>query len=104
MQYDPKNFADLANTPMGKDIWGVLTEHDNIIRLETATDLRCPAVEGVARELVRRFGDDVRQRRVKQMIGHMTRQILEARGFRLDAQLVKVKTSDLFSTGSRYTR
>lgn len=102
--YDAKHFADVANSPLGQDIWKFLNEHDNVIRLETATELRSPAVEGVALGLTSLFGAQVQVPRVKQMIGHMTRQILEARGWRLEAQLVKVKTGNLFSTGSRYTR
>lgn len=104
MNYDAKHFADLANSPLGQELWKFLNEHDNVIRLETATELRSPAVEGVALGLVSRFGAQVRVPRVKQMIGHMTRQVLEARGWRLEAQLVKVRTGNLFSTGSRYTR
>ncbi|MBV5305129.1 MAG: zinc ribbon domain-containing protein [Desulfobulbaceae bacterium] len=103
MEYYPGKFSDLACLTLGKDLWNFLNQQDNIIRMETAIDLGKPAVEAVARELVEKFGDDVRVDRVKQLIGHMVRQIMESRGFQLDAQNVKVlQDRRLFKKASRY--
>jgi len=38
------------------------------------------------------------------MIGHMTRQVMEARGFAIDAQGVRVRTGGLFVRATRYKR
>jgi hypothetical protein len=103
-EYKPGRFSDVAGSSLGREIWVLLNEHDNLVRMDTASELGRPAVEPLATRLVERFGDSVRERRVKQMIGHMARQIMEARGFNLSAQGVKVRTGDLFSTASRYRK
>jgi len=102
--YEPGRFIDLAETPLGLDLWSFLNEPDNVLRMETASELRCPAVEPLAERLVARFGEPVRAHRVKQMIGHMARQVMRRRGFALDRQGVRVRTGDLFSRGSCYQR
>jgi len=102
--YDPWRFTDLADTKLGRDLWQFLNERDHVLRMETASELSRPAVEAVATRLVAEFGDDVRDHRVKRMIGHMARQVMEHRGFVLDAQNVRVRTGDLFTRASRYKR
>ncbi len=102
--YDPDRFTDLADTPLGRDLWSFLNEPDNVLRMETASELDRPAVEPLATRLVARFGEDVRAHRVKQMVGHMARQVMRRRGFALDKQGVRVRTGDLFTRGSCYVR
>lgn len=103
--YEPGRFADLADSPLGKRLWRFLLEQESVLRLEVASELRHPAVEGVAESLLERFGSDVRPDRVKQMVGHMVRQVLEARGFVLDAQNLRTRFgAGLFSRASRYRR
>ncbi len=103
MEYRPDKFSDLASLSLGKNLWNFLTTEENIIRMETAIDLGKPAVEAVAGRLVTEFGDDVRVDRVKQMIGHMVRQIMENKGYQLDAQNVKVlQDRRLFKKASRF--
>lgn len=105
LTYEPGRFADVANTALGRRLWRFLTEPDSVLRLEVASELRHPAVEGVANQLLERFGDEVRPDRIKQVVGHMVRQILEARGFALDAQNLRTRFgAGLFSRGSRYSR
>ncbi len=103
-EYDPGRFVDLADSELGRALWGFLNERDNVLRMETASELRRPAVEALATRLVGRFGERVREGRVKQMIGHMTRQVMEARGFAIDAQGVRVRTGGLFVRATRYKR
>ncbi|MDD3311516.1 hypothetical protein [Pseudodesulfovibrio sp.] len=103
MEYQAWKFADIAGTPLGKRLWAFLCDRENVIRMETAVDLGKPAAEAVARVLVESFGDDVRPDRVKQMIGHMIRQIMEANGFQLDSQNIPVRQDRrLFTKASRY--
>ena len=102
MKYEPGHFLTPFDSPIGSKIWNFLTREDNVIRLETASELERPAVEAIATRLVEEFGEEIRQHRIKQMIGHMTRQIMEAKGFMLSSQNCKVRTGDLFTRGSKY--
>ena len=104
MNYTAQQFSDLFNKKPGQEIWKCLNEHDNIIRMETASLLKRPAVEPMSEILVERFGAIVREDRTKQMIGHMVRQVMENRGFALNAHNIVIRFGDLFSRGSRYKR
>lgn len=104
MKLDPGRFSDQLATPLGKGLVKFLTEHDNLIRMETASELGRPAVEPLGERLLERFGAQVRDDRVKQFIGFAARQILESRGFQLAAQGVKVRVGTLFTVASRYRR
>ena len=102
--FDAGTFRELAGSPLGEGLWTFLNDHDTLVRMETATDLERPAVEPLSPELLRRFGDGVRQDRVKQMIGRMVRQILEGRGYRIDRQNVRISApTNIFASGTRYT-
>lgn len=65
---------------IGQQPWAFLTLPENVARLETASELSKPAVEGIEEQLLEAFREGVLADRVKQMIGHMVRQILEQRG------------------------
>lgn len=103
MNYDAQQFATTFETERGAEIWEFLTAPDTLIRLETATYLRRPAVEPLSPFLLERFGDDIRKDRTKQMIGHMVRQVLENRGYRISQQNVKIAAAgNMFVRGTRY--
>lgn len=109
MEYDPWKFKALYETKLGKSIWDFLNEDDNIIRMETASLLRRPAVEGIAKHLKNRFGTEIKHfrregklLRLKQMIGHMVKQIMAEQGFEVYKKGVRVITDDLFSKATRY--
>jgi hypothetical protein len=102
MEYDPRNFSDLYATSLGKKLWKTMTSNNNIIRMETATYLRRVAVEPLGPTLLQEFGDGVRADRVKQMLGHMARQILESRGYKVDRGNVRITRKGLFASGTRY--
>ncbi len=104
LRYNPNSFKDIAETELGGKIWDFLNTKDSIIRLEIATRLSHPAVEGVDEELFERFGDKVRDDRIKQTIGHMIRQIMEYYGYNIDQQNVACRFSKIFSRGSRYKK
>lgn len=104
-RYRPDKFSSTHATENGDTIWGFLCEETNIVRMETATYLSRPAVEPLSPFLLARFGAAIRQDRIKQMIGHMTRQIMENRGFHLQQSNVKIsRAGNIFSRASRYTR
>lgn len=101
--YDARQFRSLFDTNLGRSIWAFLHEHDNLIRMETATYLGRPAVEPLSPGLEARFGKPAFEDRVKQMIGHMIRQIKERSGFRVDQAGVRITTTgNHFSSGTRY--
>jgi hypothetical protein len=101
--YNPGRFASLASTPLGRKLWGFVTEEETLRAMEVASDLGQPAVAGIEEALLRQFKDDVLQDRIKQLIGHMVRQAMELRGFVVDQNDVKMNSVP-FSKGTRYRR
>lgn len=101
--YNPEKFASLYASELGQRLWAFLVLPENVARLETASELSKPAVEGIEEQLLEAFREDVLADRVKQMIGHMVRQILEQRGWVLDQGDVKVQSVP-FMKAARYRR
>ena len=102
-EYDAGTFQSLADTDRGRNLWQFLNEDLIVACMETATDLGKPAVTGIEEQLLNRFGEDVLDDRVKQMVGHMVRQVMAARGYRLERRDVFIGSA-LFSKGTRYSR
>jgi hypothetical protein len=101
--YHPQVFAETYNTPPGNALWAFMNEAENIIRMETATYLGRPAVEPLSPLLLARFGDQIRADRIKQMIGHMARQVMERLGHRLDRNGVRItRKGNMFTSATRY--
>lgn len=103
LTYSPEKFASLYDSELGQRLWAFLTRDDNVGRLETASELGKPAVEGVEGQLLTEFREEILAGRVKQMVGHMVRQILEQRDWVLDQTDVKVHSVP-FSKAVRYRR
>lgn len=103
-KYQASVFSDLANEEFGKQLWRTLNEPKNVVRMETATFLRRPAVEPLGPILANSFGADVADDRTKQMIGHMVRQIMENQDYEIDRQGVRITRPNVFSTGTRYRK
>lgn len=102
--FDAGSFADLADTEMGLAIWEFLNADEIFIRMETATYLRRPALEGLQPQLLAQFGDKIKNDRCKQMMGRMTRQIMEGHGYSLDMPGVRITGGELFSSAARYKK
>ncbi|TGS19057.1 hypothetical protein EN852_001665 [Mesorhizobium sp. M2E.F.Ca.ET.209.01.1.1] len=102
LRYVPQNFRDLAETELGKELWSFLKHRDNLIRMETATLLDRAAVEPLAAGLVAEFGEEVSDDRVKQMIGHMVRQVMAAMGYETDRSALRITRPSLFTSGTTY--
>lgn len=100
--FDSGSFSDVSNTAMGKKLWELLNSEDSRIRLETATYLGKPALEGLQRQLLSAFGDEIRLDRWKQVAGRMTRQIMEERGYSFMRSGMKVRVKELFTTAALY--
>lgn len=104
LKYDPQNFRSLYESDLGQELWRVLTRPDNVIRMQTATDLEQAAVEPLGPELLECFSAWVNDERVKQMIGHMCRQIMNRLGYEIDRPGLRIMRESLFTTAARYRR
>jgi hypothetical protein len=104
LEYNPQNFRDLYDTDFGREIWQFMKRPENVVRMDTATFLDRAAVEPLAPGLLAEFGSNVADDRVKQMIGHMARQIMEAIGYELDRTGLRITRESLFSSAARYRR
>ncbi len=103
--YRPDKFAMTFKDEGGQAIWNFLNERENVLRMETASYLGRPAIEALSPMLLQRFGPSIKRVRLKQMIGHMVRQIMEARSYRLDRSTVKItRIGNMFASGSRYVK
>lgn len=102
LHYQPGHFVDVGNTDFGRALWRWMRRVDNVTRMETATQFEQPAVEPLGRYLAAEFGAEVSQDRVKQCIGHMARQIMEAIGYPLEKADHRIARNPLFTTAARY--
>jgi len=102
--YDAGSYASTYETDLGQKLWLWLNREVNVVRMETASDLSRPAAEALDEPLLTDFGAAILDDRVKQMIGHMIRQVLERRGYVIDQQNVKVTSGAPFSRATRYKR
>ena len=100
--FDSGSFSDIAGTPMGRKMWAFLNSDDSRIRLETATYLGRPALEGLQPQLLAAFGEDIRADRWKQAAGRMTRQVMEERGHVFVRSGMKTRVKELFTTAALY--
>ena len=101
LEYKPQNFRDLYETDLGKAIWDFIKRPENVVRMETATFLERAAVEPLAPGLLSEFGPDVGEDRIKQMIGHMARQIMVEIGYEFERKL-RITRESLFTSAACY--
>ncbi|NJO54518.1 MAG: hypothetical protein HC829_06465 [Bacteroidales bacterium] len=104
LDYQPQNFRDLFESELGQAIWQFMKRPENLVRMETATFLERAAVEPLAPGLLLEFGAEVAEDRLKQMIGHMARQIMEAMGYEIERPGLRITRESLFSSGARYRK
>jgi len=103
--YEAGQFADVfGRDEEAKEVWEFLHERDNVLRMQTASELGRPAVEALAKRLLDRFAPWIEQPRIKRMVGHMTLQVMEANGFEFRKKGARVKVGGLFQRASLYVR
>ncbi|MCZ4254486.1 hypothetical protein O4H53_02970 [Sulfitobacter sp. G21635-S1] len=103
LTYRPDKFERAFHLQDGAALWDFLRQPENRLRMETATYLGRPAIEPLSPALVQAFGNQVRDHQIRQMIGHMVRQIMEEGGYRLDRSGVRIRRkNNIFFSGSRY--
>ena len=84
-------------------LYALINRPDVVKEMENATKYNHTGVEGIPEELlIELFGDRVRGKREKMLVGAMVRDTLEGRGYRLHRQNVKVKIGTIFSRASKY--
>jgi len=104
MEFNAGSFSDVADTLLGKELWRFLTTQEAILMMKTATYLSKPALEPLQPTLLEQFGEEVKSDRIKQMLGKMVRQIMEAQGYALDQTGVRLKQNLLFLSAARYKK
>jgi hypothetical protein len=72
--------------------------------MEAVTAVGRPAVEALSGPLVAEFGREIAQQSIKQMIGHMVRQVMEALDYEVDRHHVRINRPGLFATGKTFRR
>ena len=100
--FDPGKFTDVASA-WGKQLWEFLNEPIIVRSMTDASDDKRPAAEAIATELFQRFGDDIKQDRVKQFIGFLIRQVMEKNGYSHTAYGQKTKDNPVFVKASVYS-
>ena len=118
LKYDPWKFIELYKTMLGQELWSFLSETENIIRAETAADLRRTSVEALERPLNEKFETlflevlekdrlkgEKKLLRFKQMIGHMVGQIMASKGYLKDKQgVILPKRKDVSARVLTFTK
>lgn len=103
--YRPDKFEKVFANFEGAQFWEWLNQDDVVAMMQTASYLRRPAVEPLSPLLQNAFGPLISVVKVRQMVGHMVRQILEARGYHLDRSNVRIsRKANIFNFGSAYTK
>jgi hypothetical protein len=103
LAYHPANFsAFYTNQATGNALWEFLKRPENVVRMHAASDLERAAVEPLSAGLVAEFGPEIAEDQIKQMIGHMVRQIMEATGYEHERPGLRIARHGLFTSGARY--
>lgn len=112
LTYKPSpTFVQLSQESTAVALWEFLCLGDNLIRAETATFLRKPALEALGPVLFESFDvfkeektDKSTFDKYKQLAGNMVRQIMEAKGYQLEKTGVQVVNKTIFKTAARYVK
>lgn len=100
--YEIGSFTDVDSNLRDR-IWLFLNEQSNLQQMFNSSNLKSPAVEGIAQDLFNRFGD-VFEDRVKMCTGYLIRQVMELNGYRWLSKGHQTKQNPIFNKGSKYSR
>jgi hypothetical protein len=113
-EFTTKTFSSIYETEQGQKIWKFLNEPTSVARMQAVSDVGKPALLAVERFLIGDYQvqerasvkekDKAQFDRLKQMLGAMVRQVMEAHGYKLKSNNVKVPDSKVFFSASRYTK
>jgi hypothetical protein len=102
LSYHSRHFNHVSYV-LENALWAFLTRPDNIVRMETTASLDRAALEPLSDPLIAEFGIEIDQREVKQVIGHMVRQIMESLGYEAERTL-RITRPGLFTSGLAFRR
>jgi len=112
LEYDAFRFTDLyhednENWKDYQELWKILQTERYWDLLKLSTDFNHPAVEGIGDKLLEQFDDLLSEKnpnfkRIKQMIGHMVKIIMESHGYTTTSTIKCTKKRELFTYGMRY--
>jgi hypothetical protein len=100
--YNAGPFTDIASV-WGQQLWVFLNEPITIHAMTNASDDGRPAAEAIAPELYQRFGENIKQDRVKQFTGFLIRQVMERTGYKHISYGHKTKANPVFIKASVYS-
>src|SRR5262249_32468431 len=95
-RYQPGHF-NIGSDIIEQAIWKTVLRPENVIRMEAVTAVGRPAVEALSEPLVSEFGREVANPSIKQMVGHMVRQAMEALEYKVYRQRVRITRPGLFA-------
>lgn len=99
--YDPQRFASLY-AEVGPKLSQFFARPVVVALLEGSVKLRRPAVEAIEELLLEFAKEEVQNQRVRQLVGHMIRHLMEELGYELDQPEVRLSSGVLFTCGARY--
>ena len=102
LKYQSRQFNHVTHA-IEKAVWAFLTRAETIARMETATSMERAAVEALSDPLIAEFGIEIDQREVKQVIGHMVKQVMESLGYEAERTL-RITRPGLFTSGLAFRR
>jgi hypothetical protein len=102
LEYQGRHFNHVSYV-IERALWAFLMRPENIVRMETAASLERAAVEALSDPLIAEFGIEIDQREVKQVIGHMVKQIMESLGYETERTL-RITRPGLFTSGLGFRR
>jgi hypothetical protein len=102
LEYQGRHFNHVSYI-IERALWAFLTRPDNLVRMETATSLERAAIEALSDPLITEFGIEIDQREVKQVIGHMVKQIMASLGYEAERTL-RITRPGLFTSGLAFRR
>ena len=113
-EFDTKTFRSIYETEQGKKIWEFLKEEKSIDRMQAFSDAGKPALLAIEASLIDDFQvqerasvakkDKAQFDRLKQMLGAMVRQVMDANCYKLQSNNIKTPNSLIFFSASRYTK
>lgn len=96
-------FNDVRSTQLGKDVEQFLKDPLNICRMETAIYFERPPVEALSPVLLEKYGEKVKEDRMKQFVGLVVSETLKPLGYEVKSYGIIIERG-YFSQGATYKK
>jgi hypothetical protein len=105
LKYEPRQFRNVWTRASSKRMWKYLNIHESLVRMDTAVEIKRTPYEGVAIPFEAEFARFLKNQRIKQMVGHMIRQIMTHHGYRYAGnKKLRKPVRGLFTTGCKFVK